>query len=73
MKEFYTGFLKVISGKDGPLIWALTSITALTLGWKFLDSGYQAEGVNWKIFRSADSCQEDSTEEASNPPSLNSE
>ncbi len=52
MKEFWTEFVKALSGKDGPLIWGITAITALTLGWKFLDKNYQAEGKDWKIYPS---------------------
>ena len=50
MKEIFIELSKVLSGKDGPLIWGLTAITVLTIGWKFVDSGYEVEGNGWKVY-----------------------
>ena len=49
MNDFWKHIATVLTGKDGPLIWGITAITALTLGWKFLDKNYEAEGDGWKI------------------------
>lgn len=55
MNDFWKHIATVLTGKDGPLIWGITAITALTLGWKFLDKNYEAEGDGWKICPS-DTC-----------------
>ena len=47
MNDFWKHIATVLTGKDGPLIWGITAITALTLGWKFLDKNYEAEGVKY--------------------------
>ena len=69
MKDFWTEFAKVLAGKDGPLIWGITAITVLTLGWKFLDKEYSAEGENWKVCPvNAGTNDKDGAEPTPDPP-----
>ena len=66
MNSFLTEFAKALTSKDGPLIWGITAIVTLTLGWKFLDEDYRAEGEGWKVYPSAsENNDKDSAEDIS--------
>ncbi len=56
MNDFKTELIRLLSGKDGPLIWGMTAITMLTLGWKFFDSNYRLDGNRWQLHSSDERC-----------------